>query len=53
MYFAPQVVAQIEAPITWFDGNGAIKRRHKLHDSTPEHVYFPIWEWNYDTFLKK
>ena len=39
-----EVIAEDEATITQKDGNGAIMRRHKLHDSTPEHVGFTIKE---------
>ena len=42
--FAPRVVAETEETITYLDGNGATMRRHKLHDSTPEHVDFQIRE---------
>ncbi len=39
------------------DGNGALLRRHKLHDSTPEHVDFTVkdragWEEHIKPFLK-
>ncbi len=40
--FTPQVVAETEETITFFDGNGATLKRHKLHDSTPEHIDFMI-----------
>ena len=36
----PQVVAETEETITMIDGNGATLKRHKLHDTTPEHVDF-------------
>ena len=42
--FVPQVIAETEETITKLDGNGAILKRHKLHDSTPEHVGFTVTE---------
>ena len=38
--FANQTVEETEETILIRDGNGALLRRHKLHDSTPEHVDF-------------
>jgi uroporphyrinogen decarboxylase len=35
-------VAEDEDTETWLDGNGATLRRHKRHDSTPEHVGFAV-----------
>ncbi len=40
--FVPQIVAEDEDTITQRDGNGALLRRHKKHDSTPEHVDFMV-----------
>lgn len=40
--FIPQVVKETEDTITMLDGNGAVLRRHKLHDSTPEHIDFNV-----------
>ena len=40
--FVPQVVEETEETILMRDGNGALLRRHKLHDSTPEHVDFLV-----------
>lgn len=40
--FEQQVVAETEDTITFLDGNGAVLRRHKFHDSTPEHVDFNV-----------
>lgn len=40
--FVPQTVAEDEDTITQRDGNGALLRRHKKHDSTPEHVDFMV-----------
>ena len=42
--FQPQVVAETEDTITFLDGNGAVLRRHKFHDTTPEHVDFKVKE---------
>ena len=42
--FEPQVVEETEETILIRDGNGALLRRHKLHDSTPEHVDFLVKE---------
>jgi uroporphyrinogen decarboxylase len=38
----PEVVEETEETILIRDGNGALLRRHKLHDSTPEHVDFLV-----------
>lgn len=40
--FEPEIVSETEETITLRDGNGAVLRRHKLHDSTPEHVDFMV-----------
>lgn len=40
--FEQEVVAETEDTITFLDGNGAVLRRHKFHDSTPEHVDFRV-----------
>ena len=40
--FKPQVVAETEETITFLDGNGAVLRRHTLHDSTPANVDFRV-----------
>jgi len=40
--FTPVVVEETEETILKRDGNGALLRRHKLHDSTPEHVDFLV-----------
>ncbi|MBQ4354218.1 MAG: hypothetical protein IJC71_04915 [Clostridia bacterium] len=42
--FKPEVVAEDEDTITMLDGNWATLRRHKKHDSTPEHVAFGVDE---------
>ena len=42
--FEPVTVAEDEDTITKRDGNGALLRRHKKHDSTPEHVDFMVKE---------
>ena len=38
MDYVPEVVAEDEDTITMKDQNYAILRRHKKHDTTPEHV---------------
>jgi uroporphyrinogen decarboxylase len=38
--FRDQIVEETEETILVRDGNGALLRRHKLHDSAPEHVDF-------------
>jgi uroporphyrinogen decarboxylase len=38
----PQVIEETEETILARDGNGALLRRHKLHDATPEHVDFVV-----------
>ncbi len=40
--FIPQLVAEDEDTITMLDGNYAVLRRHKKHDTTPEHVRFGV-----------
>ncbi|MBM7582026.1 uroporphyrinogen decarboxylase [Caldicoprobacter guelmensis] len=55
--FVPEVVEETEETILIRDGNGALLRRHKLHDSTPEHVDFLVkdrrgWEEYIKPLLK-
>ena len=40
--FKPEMVEESEDTVLWKDGNGAFLRRHKHHDTTPEHVDFTI-----------
>ncbi|MDR2569054.1 MAG: hypothetical protein LBD23_01985 [Oscillospiraceae bacterium] len=40
--FEHETVAETEDTITIKDGNGALLKRHKHHDTTPEHVDFTI-----------
>jgi len=40
--FVRETVAEDEDTITSRDGNGAILRHHKKHDSTPEHIGFTV-----------
>lgn len=40
--FKLKTVREDENTITYLDGNGATLRRHKLHDTTPEHIGFEI-----------
>ena len=55
--FVEQVIEETEETILKRDGNGALLRRHKLHDSTPEHVDFRVkdrqgWEEYVKPLLK-
>jgi len=54
--FQPEVVEETAETILVRDGNGALLRRHKLHDTTPEHVDFLVkdragWEEHIKPFL--
>ena len=40
--FEPKVVEETDETMLIRDGNGALLRRHKLHDTTPEHVDFAV-----------
>jgi len=40
--FVPEIIEETEETVLTKDGNGALLRRHKLHDATPEHVDFTI-----------
>ncbi len=40
--FKNEIIREDEDTVTTKDGNGAILRRHKHHDSTPEHIDFTI-----------
>lgn len=42
--FVPQILEETEETYIILDGNGAKLRRHKLHDSTPEHIDFTVKE---------
>jgi uroporphyrinogen decarboxylase len=42
--FEPVTVEETDETILQRDGNGALLRHHKLHDSTPEHVDFQVKE---------
>ena len=42
MDFKLEVVSEGENTITYLDGNGATLKRHKFHDTTPEHIDFRI-----------
>ncbi|KPK59337.1 MAG: hypothetical protein AMK73_08685 [Planctomycetes bacterium SM23_32] len=42
--FEPVIVEETEETVLTRDGNGALLRRHKLHDATPEHVDFLVKE---------
>lgn len=40
--YVPETISEDDETIVQKDGNGAILRRHKQHDSTPEHVDFTV-----------
>ena len=40
--FEPVAIAEDSDTITTKDGNGAILRRHKNHDTTPEHIAYTV-----------
>jgi len=40
--FKDEIVSETEETVLIKDGNGAYLRRHKIHDSTPEHVDYTI-----------
>jgi uroporphyrinogen decarboxylase len=42
MDYVPEVIEETNETILQRDGNGALLRRHKLHDTTPEHVDFTV-----------
>ncbi len=47
--YTPEVIEEDEETVLTRDGNGALLRKHKLHNATPEHVDFavkdrPTWE---------
>ncbi len=55
--FEPVVVEETRDTVLTRDGNGALLRRHKLHDATPEHVDFIVkdresWESHAKPLLK-
>lgn len=54
--FKPQIIEENEDTVLTRDGNGALLRRHKKHDTTPEHVDFYVkdrkaWEEMYKAKL--
>lgn len=40
--YTPQTIEETDETVLIRDGNGALLRRHKLHDTTPEHVDFSV-----------
>jgi uroporphyrinogen decarboxylase len=44
IYMKPAVIEETGETILTRDGNGALLRKHKLHESTPEHVDFMVKE---------
>ncbi len=54
--FEPEILEETEETIVARDGNGASLRRHKFHDTTPEHIDFIVkdrrgWEEHIKPFL--
>lgn len=54
--FEPEIIEETEETQLVRDGNGAVLRRHKLHDATPEHVDFLVqdragWEEHIKPYL--
>ena len=46
--FVDKVISETEDTVTILDGNGATLKRHKKHDTTPEHIAFNVksrYEW--------
>lgn len=55
--YEPEVLEETEETVLTRDGNGAILRRHKLHDATPEHIDFLVrdratWEEHVKPWLR-
>lgn len=51
--FVPQIIEETEETILTRDGNGALLRRHKLHNATPEHVDFAVKDrTTWETLIK-
>lgn len=55
--FVPEIIEETEETVLTRDGNGALLRRHKLHNATPEHVDFAVkerqaWEEKIKPLLK-
>jgi uroporphyrinogen decarboxylase len=51
-----EIIEETEETVLKRDGNGALLRRHKMHDSTPEHVDFMVkdrrgWEEHIKPYL--
>lgn len=40
--YKPEILSQTEFTYVVRDGNGAVLRRHKTHDTTPEHIDFAV-----------
>jgi uroporphyrinogen decarboxylase len=54
--FEPEILEETEDTVLVRDGNGAVLRRHKQHDATPEHVDFLVqdrsgWEEHIKPYL--
>ncbi len=40
--YQPKIIEETDETMLIIDGNGATLRRHKLHNSTPEHVDYIV-----------
>lgn len=40
--YEPEIISETDETVIVRDGNGAVLRHHKLHDTTPEHVDFTV-----------
>lgn len=40
--YVATVISETEDTVTMLDGNGAYLKRHKFHDTTPEHIDFTV-----------
>lgn len=51
--FVPVTIEETDETILQRDGNGALLRHHKLHDTTPEHVDFLVKDRKgWETYIK-
>lgn len=53
MDFEEEIVEETDETVLIRDGNGALMRKHKLHDATPEHVDFSVTDrQSWETLVK-
>ena len=51
--FKAEVIEETEDTVVMRDGNGAVLRRHKHHDTTPEHIDFLVKDRvNWEKYIK-